>query len=85
MRKDEMAENLLEMVITQYQHLFCRGNLEYLDQIGDDFKQDTGTESFIYFKNCFVRITSEGFQHINMKSLINRYGKTRYLSTNFMK
>ncbi len=51
------AEKLFELIIDNTNNLFSRGNLEYLEQLEDTFKQDTRLESFIYFKNCFIKIT----------------------------
>ncbi len=37
--------------------MFSRANLEYLDKLKEEFKKDTRYESFVYFRDCFVRIT----------------------------
>ena len=55
------AEKILSKVISQSPTLFSRGNLEYLDKLGDDFNRDTRHESFIYFRNCFVKVTADGY------------------------
>ncbi len=58
---DITAEMVLGKVINQTSTLFSRGYLEYLDKLEDDFKRDTRKESFIYFRNCFVTITTIGY------------------------
>ena len=77
------AEDLLELVINQSPTLFCRGNLEYLEQIEEEFKQDTRTESFIYFKNCFVRVTSEEYSVHNYEELDKPIWKNQILEREF--
>ncbi len=74
------AADLMVLNGNQPPTLFCRVCLEYLDQLEDDFKKDTRTESFIYFKNCFVSVTRKAIPSVNTRNWINLSGKTRLLS-----
>ncbi len=77
------AEDLLEMIINQSPALFSRVNLEYLEKMEDNFKQDTRTESFIYFKNCFVSITADGYSVHNYEELDKPIWKNQILEREF--
>ena len=77
------AEDLLEMVINQSPTLFCRGNLEYLDLLEDDFKRDNRTESFIYFKNCFISITSDGYSKHTYEELDKPVWKNQIIDNEY--
>ncbi len=79
------AEKLLELIISQTNNLFSRGNLEYLKQLEDNFKEDTRAESFIYFKNCFVKITAEGYSQHNYKELDKPVWKNQIIDHEFYK
>ena len=61
--------------------VLTKGNLEFLDKLEDDFKYDTSKKSFIYFENCFVEVTADGYEihdyidldkHIWRAQIINR-------------
>ena len=58
---DITAEMVLGKLINQSSSLFSRSYLEYLEHLPDDFRRDTQNESFVYFRNCFVRINDEGY------------------------
>ena len=77
------AEKLFELIIENTNNLFSRGNLEYLEQLEDTFKQDTRLESFVYFKNCFIKITSEGYSAHNYKELDKPIWKNQILEREF--
>ena len=54
------ADRIMGKVINQSPTLFSRGNLEFLDTLGNNFKRDKRGESYFYFENCFVKVTKAG-------------------------
>ena len=80
---DVNPEDLLELIINQSPTLFCRGNLEYLEQLEDEFKKDTRAESFIYFTNCFVSVTAEGYSIHKYEELDKPIWKNQILEREF--
>ena len=62
-------EIILSKVINQAPTLFSKGNLEFLPNLPDNFKKDARVESYIYFANCFVRVTKNGYTIHNYDEL----------------
>ncbi len=77
------AEMVLSRVISQSALLFSRSKLEYLDKLEDDFNRDTRTESFIYFRNCFVKITERGYTAHSYEELEKCIWKKQVIDRDF--
>ncbi len=52
---------ILGKVINQAPTLFSRNFLEFIPNLEGEFKRDAEGESYIYFQNCFVKITKDGY------------------------
>jgi len=60
---------ILGKLINQAPTLFSKGNLEFLVNLNDNFKRDTISESYIYYRNCFVKVTKDGYTAHNFSEL----------------
>jgi len=60
-QREIRSEKIFEKLIDMTPSLFNKGTLEYLDQFEGNFKNDTRTKSFIYFNNCYVEVTEDGY------------------------
>lgn len=63
---DELEEGLraniiLGKVINQGPTLFSRNFLEFIPNLEGEFKRDAEDESYVYYQNCFVKVTKEGY------------------------
>lgn len=72
--KDELEEDfdaniILGKVINQAPTLFSRNFLEFIPNLDGEFKRDTENESYIYFQNCFVKVTKDGYDVHNYDEL----------------
>ena len=81
---DVTDEDIFGKVISQASTLFSSGILEFLDKLGDEFNQDTRDESFIYFRNCFIRITAEGYTSHKYEELGNYIWKKQIIDRDFI-
>lgn len=77
------ADRIMGKVINQAPTLFSRGNLEFLDKLENRFKRDTRTESFIYFQNCFVKVTKYGSTVHKYEELDGLIWKKQLIRKNF--
>ena len=77
------ANKIMGKVINQTPTLFSRGNLEWLDMLGNNFKRDNRNESFFYFENCFVRVTTSGITVHNYDELDGLIWKKQIIDRKF--
>jgi len=85
---DELGETfdsniILGKVINQAPTLFSKSFLEFLPNLEDNFKRDTREESFIYFKNCFVKVTKDKYITYDYAQLDELIWKKKIISKNF--
>lgn len=76
-------DKIMGKVINQAPTLFSRGNLEFLDTLENNFKRDTREESFIYFKNCFVKVTKDKYITYDYAQLDGLIWKKKIIAKNF--
>lgn len=77
------SDKIMGKVINQAPTLFSRGNLEFLDTLENNFKRDTREESFIYFKNCYVKVTKDKYVSYDYSQLDGLIWKKKIIAKNF--
>jgi len=60
---------ILSKIINQAPTIFSKNFLEFIPNLEGDFKRDTADESYIYYHNCFVKVTKEGYKSHNYNEL----------------
>lgn len=66
----EFYKTDLETCLINANHIYFSDiNLNWIDAIELKTKRDTQNEAFIYFKNCFVKITKEDFETFDYSTL----------------
>ena len=85
-REDTFEYDLiLSKVINQSSTLFSRNFLEFLPNLDWKFKRDTEVESYIYFQNCFVKVTKGGYEVHNYEELDGYIWESQKLKREFYK
>lgn len=74
---------ILGKVINQAPTLFSKNFLEFLPNLEDNFKRDTREESYIYFKNCFVKVTKHKYVVYSYLKLDGLIWKKKIITRNF--
>lgn len=77
------SDKIMGKVINQTPTLFSRGNLEWLDILENNFNRDKRSESYFYFKNCFVRVTKGGITVHNYEELNGLIWKKQIIDRDF--
>jgi len=77
------SREIWRKIINQVSNLFCKSFLELIPNLIGEFKRDTASESFIYFKNCFVRITKDGYEAYNYEELDGYIWESQKLKRDF--
>lgn len=77
------ADRIMGKVINQAPTLFSRGNLEFLDTLGNNFKRDGREESYFYFENCFVKVTKAGISIHEYDELDGLIWRKQIIKRNF--
>lgn len=77
------SDKIMGKIINQAPTLFSRGNLEFLDTLGNNFKRDNRNESYFYFQNCFVRVTRSGIAVQNYEELDGLIWKKQIIGRSF--
>lgn len=62
---------------------FKKEFLSFLDPVKIDFKEDTATESFLYYKNCAVKITADSVQYIDYLDLSGHIWRDQIIDRDF--
>ena len=78
------VDDLENCILNQLQRLFSRDFLYRLisrDEI--IFSRDTQKSKFLYFKNCFVEVTKNGFKHKDYKHLEGHIWETELIQREF--
>jgi len=60
---------ILGKIINQAPTLFSRTFLEFIPNLEGQFKRDTEKESYIYYENCFIKVTKDGYVSHNYNEL----------------
>lgn len=77
------ADRIMGKVINQSPTLFSRGNLEFLNTLGNNFKRDKRGESYFYFENCFVKVTKAGISLHDYDELDGLIWRKQIIRRNF--
>ncbi len=77
------ANIILGKVINQAPTLFSKNFLEFLPNLEDNFKRDNRKESYIYFKNCFVKVTKDKYVTYDYTQLDGLIWKKKIIAKNF--
>lgn len=72
-------------VINQVGTLFSANFLELIPNVEGEFKRDTETNSFIYYQNCFVWVTPNGYTTHNYTALDGYIWESQKVKRNFEK
>ena len=70
-------------IINQVSNLFCRNFLELIPNLVGEFKRDTQNESFIFYQNCFVKVTKNGYEALNYNELNGYIWESQKLKREF--
>ena len=77
------SREIWRKIINQVSNLFCKNFLELIPNLEGEFNRDTESVSFIYYQNCFVRVTKDGYAAYNYDKLSGYIWESQKLKREF--
>ncbi len=77
------SREIWRKIVNQVSNLFCKNFLELIPNLEGEFKRDTANESFIFYQNCFVKVTKNGYDAYNYDELNGYIWESQKLKRDF--
>ncbi|MGE0638118.1 MAG: BT4734/BF3469 family protein, partial [Bacteroidia bacterium] len=81
--QEQEEHEIYELMVRGCTRYFSTPILERVKPVSIDFKKDTAHECFLFFKNCFVRITQDGVESIAYDKLDKNVWATQIIEHDF--